>query len=161
MTVTVNVLSKNNELQLLSRNISTCFLIYNNIHFFISTFHLERGSYLKKRKPVFLKAILIVVVWWVLVGSCTASRRKVRFTIIAPEISVEDEEVLGEILPSVDLATRIVSNPVTGLLPGYEIQLHYRDSKCSPTYGPLAAIELRNDSGKFSNILWVIFMILK
>ncbi len=86
--------------------------------------------------------------WCVLFGSCCGVRRKVRITVIAPETAVDDEEVLGEIMPSVDLATKVVTDPVTGHLPGYEIELKYRNSNCSPTYGALAAIDLHTQSGK-------------
>lgn len=93
--------------------------------------------------------VVLLFMCVVLFGSCVlGSHRKVRITVIAPEKSSQDDEVLGAILPAVDLAIKAVANPIYGHLPNYDIEYRYRNSKCSPTYGPLAAIELHNISGK-------------
>lgn len=94
--------------------------------------------------------VLLLFFIYALIGSCagSGSHRKVRITVIAPEKATQDEETLGAILPAVDLAIKAVANPVRGRLAGYEIEHLYRNSNCSATYGPLAAIELHNMSGK-------------
>lgn len=97
-----------------------------------------------------LRNVNLVLIFFVcaLIGSCSGARKKVRLTVIAPEKASQDEETLGAILPAVDLAIKAVRNPIYGRLPGYDIEHRYRNSNCSPTYGPLAAIELHNISGK-------------
>lgn len=91
---------------------------------------------------------MLIIVLCALISSCAGLRKKVRITVIAPEKAIQDEETLGAILPAVDLAIKAVANPISGRLPGYEIEHRFRNSNCSPTYGPLAAIELHNISGE-------------
>lgn len=64
----------------------------------------------------------------------------VRLAVIAPSDPKHDQSLV-KILPSIQLAVRAVSDFLTGTLPGWEIQVDYRDSNCSSTYGPLAAFE--------------------
>ncbi|KAK6639372.1 hypothetical protein RUM43_007645 [Polyplax serrata] len=66
--------------------------------------------------------------------------RIVRLAVIAPS-DPNHEQALPKILPSIYLAVRAVSHPETGILPGWDIQVRYRDSNCSSTVGPLAAVE--------------------
>lgn len=72
----------------------------------------------------------------------------VRFGVIAPlKAASKNEESLGAILPSVDLAAQAVAQP-DGPLPGWTIHIDYRDGNCSSTYGPLKAFELHEICGE-------------
>lgn len=64
----------------------------------------------------------------------------VRLAVIAPS-DPNHETPLGKILPSISLAVRDVADPVRGNLPGWDIQVDYRDSNCSSAFGALAAVE--------------------
>jgi hypothetical protein len=69
-----------------------------------------------------------------------ATGRVVRLAVIAPA-DRDHEQSLYRVLPAVQLAVRKVSDPITGTLPGWEIRVDHRDSRCSSTYGPLAAFD--------------------
>lgn len=92
---------------------------------------------------------------WVLVGAVvftkcvtsTAVPGVVRFAVIAPLKASKNEETLGAILPSVDLAAQAIAQP-KGSLPGWKILIESRNGNCSSTDGPLAAFELHTNSGK-------------
>lgn len=73
-------------------------------------------------------------------GSTSVVPGVVRLAVIAPT-DPKHEQALPKILPSIYLAVRAVSHPQTGILPGWDIQVKYRDSNCSSTVGPLAAVE--------------------
>ncbi|XP_050546454.1 atrial natriuretic peptide receptor 1 isoform X1 [Daktulosphaira vitifoliae] len=75
---------------------------------------------------------------------------EVRFAVIAPLKSskVDNQETLGAILPSVDLATQAIAQP-NGKLPNWKIHIEYRNGNCSSTDGPLAAFELHDRSDAF------------
>lgn len=104
---------------------------------------------LKTFRPIFVNLILALTVCYVFVGSCEAKRRfKIQISVIAPSSPSEDEEILDEIVPSVKLAIEAVTNPIHGILASHDIELLYRDTNCSATFGPLAAIDLHNASGK-------------
>lgn len=64
----------------------------------------------------------------------------VQLAVIAPS-DPNHEQALSKILPSIYLAVRSVSHPENGILPGWDIRVDYRDSNCSSTLGPLAAVE--------------------
>lgn len=92
---------------------------------------------------------------WVLVGAVvfaewatsTAVPGVVRFAVIAPLKASKNEETLGAILPSVDLAAQAIAQP-KGSLPGWKILIDNRNGNCSSTEGPLAAFDLHTNSGK-------------
>jgi len=71
----------------------------------------------------------------------------VRFAVIAPLNASKNEETLGAILPSVKLAAEAIAQP-KGSLPGWKINIEYRNGKCSSTEGPLAAFEVHTFSGE-------------
>lgn len=73
---------------------------------------------------------------------------EVRFAVIAPIDELANEQTLQQIMPPVKLAVRAVTDPVTGILPGWKIHLIQRNSNCSSIIGPLAAVELHKDLGK-------------
>ncbi|KAK1122590.1 hypothetical protein K0M31_009035 [Melipona bicolor] len=77
------------------------------------------------------------------VSECHETRlqfeREVKLAVIAPADS-RHEQSLPRILPAVLLAVKAVSS-AKGLLPGWNITVDHRDSRCSSTYGPLAAFE--------------------
>lgn len=77
---------------------------------------------------------------------------EVRFGVIAPIDDVANEQTLPQILPPVKLAVRAVTDPVSGILPGWKIHLIHRNSNCSSIIGPLAAVELHKDLGKFEHV---------
>ncbi|XP_029343213.1 atrial natriuretic peptide receptor 1 isoform X2 [Acyrthosiphon pisum] len=94
---------------------------------------------------------------WVLVGAVvfaecvtsTAVPGVVRFAVIAPlETSSKNDETLGAILPSVDLAAQAIAQP-KGSLPGWKILIDSRNGNCSSTDGPLAAFDLHTNSDLF------------
>ncbi|KAK7571986.1 hypothetical protein V9T40_014458 [Parthenolecanium corni] len=105
----------------------------------------------KRSRPIF-NVLLASFLWCVLLGPCDGSRRKINFTLLAPEVPPEDEERLREILPTVRIGLEFVSNPKTGRLPShiYDLGLHYRDTNGSATIGPLAAFDLKDQTGMFS-----------
>lgn len=74
--------------------------------------------------------------------------KKLRLAVIAPA-DEQHEQSLSKILPSIELATKRVSHPVEGTLPGWDIEIQQRDSNCSSTTGPLAAFDfyLNNSAG--------------
>ncbi|XP_046489240.1 atrial natriuretic peptide receptor 1 [Neodiprion pinetum] len=63
----------------------------------------------------------------------------VRLAVIAPQDS-HHEQALPRVLPAVQLAVKFVKSP-KGPLPGWTINVEYRDSQCSSTFGPLAAFD--------------------
>lgn len=107
----------------------------------------------KRCRPIF-SVLLVSFLWCVLLGPCEGSRRKINFTLLAPEEPPEEEERLNEILPTVRIGLEFVSNPTTGKLPShlYDLGLHYRDTNGSATIGPLAAFELKDQTGMFCSI---------
>lgn len=93
------------------------------------------------RGRVILTALVLTVLLSNPVEGKNATRRGVvRLAVIAPA-DHEHEQSLYRVLPAVQLAVRKVSDPVTGYLPGWDILVDHRDSRCSSTYGPLAAFE--------------------
>lgn len=66
-------------------------------------------------------------------------KTEVRLAVIAPA-DFRHEQSLPRILPAVLLAVKAVSS-ARGLLPGWNITVDHRNSRCSSTYGPLAAFE--------------------
>ncbi|XP_046625921.1 atrial natriuretic peptide receptor 1 isoform X2 [Neodiprion virginianus] len=63
----------------------------------------------------------------------------VKLAVIAPQDS-HHEQALPRVLPAVQLAVKFVKSP-KGPLPGWTINVEYRDSQCSSTFGPLAAFD--------------------
>lgn len=72
----------------------------------------------------------------------------VRFAVIAPLKAINNEQSLGAIMPSIDLAALAISNPA-GSLPNWTIQIENRNSNCSSTDGPLAAFDMYTHSGEY------------
>ncbi|XP_031367496.1 atrial natriuretic peptide receptor 1-like isoform X4 [Apis dorsata] len=66
-------------------------------------------------------------------------KTEVKLAVIAPA-DFHHEQSLPRILPAVLLAVKAISS-ARGLLPGWNITVDYRNSRCSSTYGPLAAFE--------------------
>lgn len=66
-------------------------------------------------------------------------RDSVILAVIAPA-DPRHEQSLSKVLPAVHLAVRAVST-ANGPLPGRTILVEHRDSKCSSTYGALAAFD--------------------
>lgn len=75
----------------------------------------------------------------VYLGTQVSFKREVKLAVIAPADS-RHEQSLPRVLPAVLLAVRAVSSP-RGSLPGWNITVDHRDSRCSSTYGPLAAFD--------------------
>lgn len=67
------------------------------------------------------------------------SKGEVKLAVIAPG-DPHHEQSLPRVLPAVLLAVKAVSSS-KGPLPGWNIKVDHRDSRCSSTYGPLAAFE--------------------
>lgn len=65
--------------------------------------------------------------------------KEVRLAVIAPA-DPRHEQSMPRILPAVLLAVKAVSS-AKGLLPGWNITVDHRDSKCSSIQGPLAAFD--------------------
>lgn len=74
--------------------------------------------------------------------------REVRLGVIAPNDTNSNEHTLQQVLPPVRLAIKAVSDPVTGILPGWSFHLEYRNSHCSSTIGALAAVEMYKNVGE-------------
>lgn len=68
--------------------------------------------------------------------------RELFFGVLLPSITRGAREVVIEaVLPAMDLAIKKVQRP-GGLLAGFNITMEHRDTRCSSTYGPLAAFDL-------------------
>ncbi|CAL1673800.1 unnamed protein product [Lasius platythorax] len=65
--------------------------------------------------------------------------KAIKLAVIAPS-DPHHEQSLPRVLPAVELAVEYVISP-RGPLPGWSIGVDHRDSRCSSTYGPLAAFE--------------------
>ncbi|KAK2579333.1 hypothetical protein KPH14_008285 [Odynerus spinipes] len=82
------------------------------------------------------------------------SKGEVKLAVIAPG-DPHHEQSLPRVLPAVLLAVRAVSS-AKGPLPGWNIKVDHRDSRCSSTYGPLAAFEfyINQTAGRFDRPLF-------
>lgn len=115
--------------------------------------------YWKLRGVLHCRIILTALVLAVLVsnpaeGKNATGRRVVRLAVIAPA-DRDHEQTLYLVLPAVELAVRKVSDPSTGSLPGWDIRVDHRDSRCSSTFGPLAAFEFYiNRSAGTAGEIW-------
>lgn len=71
-----------------------------------------------------------------------STNRELFFGVLLPSFTNGHRRCVYEaVLPAMDLAIRKVQRP-GGLLAGYNITIEHRDTRCSSTYGPLAAFEL-------------------
>lgn len=59
-----------------------------------------------------------------------------------PAISERSSQILATTLPVIELAIKEVERQQ--ILNGYELIIHYRDTNCSSTIGPMAAFDLHN-----------------
>lgn len=79
--------------------------------------------------------------------SRNVARNVLRAAVIAPN-SIEQKYSLKEILPAITLAARKIESDGRhgrGPLPGWDIQIVHRDSRCSSIHGPLQVFELYNN----------------
>lgn len=75
-------------------------------------------------------------------ATASAGRRELFFGVLLPSYSRGHRRCVYEaVLPAMDLAIKKIQRP-GGLLAGYNITMEHRDTRCSSTYGPLAAFEL-------------------
>lgn len=88
-----------------------------------------------------------LLVLWLLPQACLGAAPHALFAALAPNDTAANEQTLQQILPPVMLAVKAVTDPRTGMLPGWNITLIHRNSECSSTTGPLAAYELHKDAG--------------
>lgn len=65
-------------------------------------------------------------------------RRRLNIALLMPEAK-ENDVSLKAVLPVVDLAVKKVEQDI---LPNFKIKTHPRNTQCSSTFGPLAAVEL-------------------
>lgn len=86
------------------------------------------------------RVVVTALVLAVLVAPPVEGRGVVRLAVIAPA-DRDHEQSLFRVLPAVQLAVRKVADPITGTLPGWDIRVDHRDSRCSSTFGPLAAFD--------------------
>ncbi|XP_054258597.1 atrial natriuretic peptide receptor 1-like [Macrosteles quadrilineatus] len=106
-----------------------------------------KGASTRPREVALGVFVLLLVGTGVDAGAGTAPRALM--TAIAPNDTAANEQTLQQILPPVMLAVKAVTDPVTGMLPGWNITLIHRNSECSSTTGPLAAFELHKDADAF------------
>lgn len=82
------------------------------------------------------------------------TKKEVQIVLIAPAdpklLKDEGLEPLPAISPAVQLAVKNISDPQTGLLPGWNISVIEKDSQCSSAWGPIAAFEYHQTAGKIS-----------
>lgn len=84
-------------------------------------------------------------------------KTEVKLAVIAPA-DFHHEQSLPRILPAVLLAVKAISS-ARGLLPGWNITVDYRNSRCSSTYGPLAAFEFYiNRTAGHSSLIFLSFL---
>jgi len=128
------------------------------------------------RPPLLMSSSMPVVWKWIpfviiLIVSCASAALNasssenqllpgnVRLAVIAPS-DPQHEQCLSRILPSIELAVSRVRDPVNGVLPSWKIDVDYRDSKCSSTYGPLAAFEFHiNKSAGDITFMFIGFLL--
>lgn len=85
--------------------------------------------------------------------------KQVRLAVIAPQDPTH-EFSLRKILPMIELASKAVTDPEKGYLPGWDIQVDFRDSQCSSVEGPLAAFEFYiNDKAGIAPSLYSLYEI--
>lgn len=108
---------------------------------------------------VWFLVITMMYVEWAAAAS-SAIPGVVRFSVIGPSIGSSNYEPLGAILPSVNLAAQAIIQP-NGPLPGWKIKIENRDGNCSSTDGPLAAIEIHEESGKIFLHSYIYFNLLQ
>lgn len=71
-----------------------------------------------------------------------ANKRELFFGVLLPSFARGHRRCVYEaVLPAMDLAIKKVQRP-GGPLFGFNITIEHRDTRCSSTYGPLAAFEL-------------------
>jgi len=70
------------------------------------------------------------------------NRKVLRFGVLSPK-DVSHQYSMQKVLPPIMMAVQ--SSTMEHLLPGWKIEVHYRDTKCSSTYGPLAAFDFYNN----------------
>lgn len=117
---------------------------------------LSRGIYTLACKCVGvlkLNSCRVVLVFLLVARGCaqgvaTTGPGEVRFTILAPDDAALNEQSVQQILPPIRLAVKAVTDPRTGILPGWQIMLRYRNSNCSSVIGPLAAVEVHKETGE-------------
>lgn len=107
---------------------------------------------------VWLLVITVMYVEWAAAAS-SAIPGVVRLSVIGPLQGTSNYEPLGAILPSVDLAGQAIIQP-NGPLAGWKIKIVYRNGNCSSTDGPLAAIEIHEQSGKCDFSFMIIFCLI-
>lgn len=82
------------------------------------------------------------------------TKKEVQIVLIAPAdpklLKDEGLEPLPAISPAVQLAVKNISDPQTGLLPGWNISVIEKDSQCSSAWGPIAAFEYHQTAGEIS-----------
>ncbi|CAG7700229.1 unnamed protein product [Allacma fusca] len=66
-------------------------------------------------------------------------KKTLKIAVLAPKDTQQYEYPLQKVVPPVLVA--IQSERVRMMLPGWELQVNYRDTKCSSAYGPLAAFD--------------------
>lgn len=71
------------------------------------------------------------------------SEPHVKFAILLPEKprNRRDVRILSTIRPVIEMATRVVTGP-EGVLRNVRIEIDYRDTQCSSTYGALGAFDI-------------------
>jgi Receptor family ligand binding region len=72
--------------------------------------------------------------------------KTVRFAVLLPQTN-QDNRILSAVLPSIELAAKKVVQH-GNLLSNFQIEIDYKDTKCSSTFGPLAAFDLYNGKTK-------------
>lgn len=70
------------------------------------------------------------------------AKKELQIAVLAPQ-DKSKQYSLQTILPPVTMA--VSSERVRQLLPNWKIEVHHRDTKCSSTIGPLAAVEFYNN----------------
>lgn len=75
----------------------------------------------------------------------TDIRKEIIFGVLLPSIPPGGvrggSRVAAAVRPAIDLAAKKISQPGS-LLGGFKITVHFRDTQCSSTYGPLGAFDL-------------------
>lgn len=106
-------------------------------------------------------AIRVLILGSVFTEAMVSPHRKLRISVIAPSEMTYDQPQLQLVLTTVQMAMEKVVDPVSGYLPGWEIELRHRDSNCSSTIGGLASFELHTVSGNYSKLCLLSYLYSK
>lgn len=145
---TMQITNSASFVKLLLPFLMTCIVTCTSLFISLSALVFVRVLKLVSLNSLWCFLMFLVVSKTQVQAQSVVNSQEVRLGVIAPNDTVSNDHTLQQVLPPVRLAIKAVSDPVTGILPGWKFQLEYRNSNCSSTTGALAAVELHKNVGK-------------